>query len=35
MGREQIPVKVDDKIYYGCCQGCVAKLENIRAERYD
>lgn len=24
----QIEVPVEDKTYYGCCQGCVAKLKN-------
>lgn len=28
MGKEQIPVEVDNKTYYGCCQGCVGKLKN-------
>lgn len=28
MGSEQIPVSVDGKTYYGCCQGCVSKLKN-------
>jgi hypothetical protein len=34
MGSKQIPVEVGEKIYYGCCQGCVDKLkknlENVR-----
>ncbi len=34
MGKEQIPVEVDGKIYYGCCEGCVDKLKNIRETRY-
>lgn len=34
MGKEQIPVHVNGKIYYGCCQGCVEKLENDRSLRY-
>lgn len=33
-GKEQIPVKVDGKIYYGCCEGCVDKLQNIREFRF-
>ncbi|MCF6181177.1 hypothetical protein [Lutibacter sp.] len=28
MRTEQIPVIVDGKTYYGCCQGCVSKLKN-------
>ena len=34
MGKEQIPVDVNNKTYYGCCQGCVSKLNTIRASRY-
>lgn len=34
MGKEQIPVQVDGKIYYGCCEGCVDKLKNVRETRY-
>ena len=34
MGKEQIPVEVDGKIYYGCCEGCVDKLKNMREIRY-
>jgi len=34
MGVEQIPVEVDDKIYYGCCEGCVDKIKNMREVRY-
>jgi YHS domain-containing protein len=26
--KEQIPVKVDGKTYYGCCQMCEAKLKS-------
>ncbi len=33
-GKEQIPVEVDGKTYYGCCEGCVDKLHNIREFRY-
>ena len=29
-----IPVKVEGKTYYGCCQGCVGKLKNNRSYRY-
>ncbi|MCF6353185.1 MAG: hypothetical protein L3J06_09265 [Cyclobacteriaceae bacterium] len=28
MGRKQYPVPVGDKIYYGCCEMCVDKLQN-------
>ena len=28
MGKEQIPVEVDGKTYYGCCQGCVGNLKS-------
>lgn len=31
---KMIPVKVEGKTYYGCCQGCVGKLKNNRAYRY-
>jgi len=31
---EQIPVEVNGKMYYGCCQGCVESLKNNRAIRY-
>ena len=34
MGKEQIPVEVNGKTYYGCCQGCVGKLKNDRSQRY-
>lgn len=34
MGKEQIPVEVDEKIYYGCCEGCADKLKNMRETRY-
>lgn len=27
-GRDQIPVEVDGKTYYGCCQGCEARLKE-------
>lgn len=29
----QIPVKVGDAVYYGCCEGCKAKLAGERASR--
>jgi YHS domain-containing protein len=34
MGKEQIPVEVNGKTYYGCCQGCVGNLQNNRKVRY-
>ena len=34
MGKEQMPVPVGDKVYYGCCDGCVDKLTNIEETRY-
>ena len=34
MGKEQIPVIVDGKTYYGCCNGCVGNLQNNRNPRY-
>ena len=27
MGTEQIPVEVDGKVYYGCCEGCKTTLK--------
>lgn len=26
LGRDQIPVQVDNKTYYGCCEGCKKAL---------
>lgn len=34
MGIEQIPVLVDDKTYYGCCEMCKDKLRNGDEHRY-
>jgi len=35
MGEEQIHVAVGDKTYYGCCGGCVEKLQkNLGNVRY-
>lgn len=34
MGRKQIPVPVEDKVYYGCCQMCVGKLQNNKKIRF-
>ena len=28
MGVEQIPIEVDGTTYYGCCEGCVEKLQK-------
>jgi len=33
MGVVQIPVPVNGKTYYGCCQGCVDKLNNLESAR--
>ncbi len=33
-GKVQIPVEVEGKIYYGCCQGCVAALNYKPSTRY-
>jgi YHS domain-containing protein len=33
MGKLQIPVPVNGKTYYGCCQGCVDKLNNLESAR--
>ncbi len=34
MGRKQFPVPVGNKIYYGCCEMCVDKLQNSDQYRY-
>ena len=34
MGVDQIKVPVGDKMYYGCCEMCVNKLNNIESVRY-
>lgn len=34
MGKEQIPVDFDGKVYFGCCEGCVLNLNNNRDVRY-
>ena len=31
---KMIPVQVEGKTYYGCCQGCVGKLKNNRSVRF-
>ena len=33
MNKEQIKVPVGGKNYYGCCQGCVASLQNNASAR--
>lgn len=33
LGRPQLPVIVGDKTYYGCCAGCVGRLNNDRKAR--
>ena len=33
MGKLQIPVPVNGKTYYGCCEMCVDKLNNIESAR--
>lgn len=34
MGKKQIPVEYDGKIYYGCCQMCVKKIQTEREVRF-
>jgi len=34
MSKKQIPVKVDGKTYYGCCQACYTALKTDAATRY-
>jgi len=34
MGKPQIPVEVEGKTYYGCCEGCKSRLQNDRSMRY-
>jgi len=33
MGKKQIPIPVQGKTYYGCCQMCVSTLSNDAEER--
>ena len=33
MGKEQIPVEVAGKTYYGCCQGCKVSLKENPSTR--
>lgn len=35
MNKDQTPVPVGEKIYYGCCQGCVSTLKNDTTSRYE
>lgn len=34
LGRPFIPVVVDGKTYYGCCEMCTGTLQKIRKERF-
>lgn len=34
MGKDQIPVPIIGKTYYGCCPGCVANLKEDTAYRF-
>ena len=34
MNQEQIPVEVEGKTYYGCCQMCVDRLNNDETSRF-
>jgi len=34
MSKTQIPVKVEGRTYYGCCQGCVGRLKGDRSVRF-
>ena len=34
MGKEQIPVEVEGKTYYGCCEMCKERLAKDEAIRY-
>ncbi|CAG0963388.1 hypothetical protein ANRL2_01062 [Anaerolineae bacterium] len=34
MNKPQIPVSVEGKTYYGCCEGCVGRLKGDRSVRY-
>ena len=33
-GKPQIPVAFEGKTYYGCCQGCVKRINEDRTVRY-
>jgi YHS domain-containing protein len=32
--EEQIRIPLDDRVYYGCCQMCVAKINDNKESRY-
>ncbi len=34
MNKPQIPVSVEGKTYYGCCEGCVSRLKGDRSVRF-
>lgn len=34
MGKPQIPVAVDGKTYFGCCEMCKSKLQQDRSSRF-
>ena len=34
MGKEQLPIKVEGKTYYGCCKMCVGNLTNNAEARH-
>jgi YHS domain-containing protein len=34
MSKDQIPVPVGDKVYYGCCQACYGTLQSDESSRY-
>lgn len=34
MNKDQIPVSVHDKIYYGCCEGCVSALKQDSTHQF-
>ena len=33
MGKQQIPVEIDGKTYYGCCAGCASALRTDPSSR--
>jgi YHS domain-containing protein len=33
-GMPQIPVEVEGKTYYGCCENCVTRLQSDRSVRF-
>jgi YHS domain-containing protein len=34
MGIDQVPVSVQDKTYYACCDQCIRDLNNDQSVRY-